>query len=69
VLSSLEGETWKWGGVIDGTFRDITSLGRNGIGFNAMQDCLFENIHFQSWRKICELAEGSVGTTVRTVRG
>jgi hypothetical protein len=69
TLSSENGYAWFWGGAIDGTFRDIHLDGRNGISFNAMQDCLFENIHFQSWRKIAELAEGSVGTTVRTMRG
>nr|WP_166178356.1 hypothetical protein [Altererythrobacter segetis] len=69
VLTSDIGGTLQWGGVIDGTFRDLTLVGRNAVGLNAMQDCLLENIHFQAWRKICELAEGSYGTTVRTLRG
>jgi hypothetical protein len=69
TLSSDVGELLKWGGVIDGTFRDLTLIGRNGIALNAMQDCLIENIHVQAWRKFCELAEGSYGTTVRGLRG
>jgi hypothetical protein len=68
VASDL-GETLKWGGVIDGTFRDLIMVGRNGIGLNAAQNCLFENIHFHSWRKIAEFGEGSYGTTFRSVRG
>jgi hypothetical protein len=69
TLASDLGETLKWGGVIDGTFRDLIMIGRNGVVLNAMQDCLIENVRFHSWRKICELAEGSVGTTVRNLRG
>ena len=69
TLVSEVGDSMRWGGVIDGTFRDLILDGRNGIGFNAMQDCLFENIRFRGWRKICELSEGSYGTTVRNVRG
>jgi hypothetical protein len=69
VVASDIGGTLQWGGVIDGTLRDLTLIGRNAVALNAMQDCLLENIHFQAWRKICELAEGSYGTTVRTLRG
>jgi hypothetical protein len=69
TVASDVGETLKWGGVIDGTFRDLTMIGRNGVVLNAMQDCLIENVHFHSWRKICEMGEGSVGTTVRNLRG
>lgn len=69
TLASDLGETLKWGGVIDGTFRDLTMIGRDSVVLNAMQDSLIENVRFHSWRKICELAEGSVGTTVRNVRG
>ena len=69
ALSSEQGHPWFWGGVIDGTFRDICLDGRNAISFNAMQDCLFENIHFRAWRKICELAEGSAGTRVSGLVG
>jgi hypothetical protein len=69
VLRSDVGGTLQWGGVIDGTFRDLTLIGRNGIVLDALQDCLFENIHFQAWRKICELAENCYGTTIRTLRG
>jgi hypothetical protein len=68
VLSSDVGESLKWGGVIDGTFRDLTFIGRNGIALNAMQDCLIENVHVQGWRKFCELAESSFGTTIRHLR-
>jgi hypothetical protein len=69
ALSSALGETFKGGGIIDATFRDLILTGRNGFGLNAAQNCLIENVHFQSWRKIAELAEGSVGTTVRFVTG
>lgn len=69
TISSEKGHALFWGGVIDGTFRDIHVDGRNAISFNAMQDCLFENIHFRAWRKICELAEGSLGTRVRGLTG
>jgi len=69
TLASDMGSAWKWGGVIDGTFRDIRLTGRNGIVFNAMQDCLFDNIRFLARRKICELAEGSCGTTIRKLHG
>jgi len=69
TLASDLGETLKWGGVIDGTFRDLIMIGRNGVVLNAMQDCLIENVCFHGWRKICEIAEGSVGTTVRNLRG
>jgi hypothetical protein len=68
TLSSDVGELLKWGGVIDGIFRDLTLIGRNGIALNAMQDCLIENVRVQGWRKVCELAEGSYGTTVRRLR-
>jgi len=67
TLASDLGETLKWGGVIDGTFRDLTMIGRNGVALNALQDCLFENIHVHAWRKVCELAEGSYRTTVRNL--
>jgi hypothetical protein len=69
TLASDLGDALQFGGVIDGTFRDLTLEGRNGIVLNAMQDCLFENIRFRAWRKICELAEGSYGTVVRNMRG
>ena len=69
VVASDIGGTLQWGGVIDGTLRDLTLIGRNAVALNAMQDCLLENIHFQAWRKICELAEGSYGTMIRTLRG
>jgi hypothetical protein len=69
TLASNLGSALQVGGVIDGTFRDLTIDARNGIVLNAMQDCLFENIRFRAWRKICELAEGSYGTVVRNMRG
>lgn len=69
AVSSVLGETFKGGGIIDATLRDLFTSGRNGFGLNAAQNCLIENIHFQAWRKIAELAEGSVGTTVRFVTG
>lgn len=69
TLASNLGDAMRFGGVIDGTFRDLTIEGRNGIALNAMQDCLIENIRFRAWRKICELAEGSYGTVVRNMRG
>lgn len=69
TLASNLGSTMRFGGVIDGTFRDLTLEGRNAISLNAMQDCLFENIRFRAWRVICELAEGSYGTVVRNMRG
>jgi hypothetical protein len=68
-IASDVGETFKHGGVIDGVFRDLTLEGRNGLVLNALQDCLFENIRFRAWRKICELSEGSYGTVVRNMRG
>jgi hypothetical protein len=68
-LASDMGEAWKWGGVIDGRFRDITIEGRAGVVFNALQDCLFDGIRFVGWRKIAEMAEGSAGTVYRNVRG
>ena len=69
TLSSDLGTPFTYGGVIDGVFRDLTLDGRNGITANAMQDCLFDNVRFRAWRKICELAEGSHGTVVRGLRG
>jgi len=69
TISSELGAALHNGGVIDGVFRDLTIEGRNGLVFNAMQDCLFENVRFRAWRKICELAEGSYGTVVRGLRG
>jgi len=69
TIASDVGETLIWGGVIDGTFRDLTMIGRNGISCNAMQNCLIENVNIQCWRKMVELAEGSFGTVVRSVRG
>ncbi len=69
TLSSDFGEAWKWGGVIDGRFRDVTVVGRNGVVFNAMQDCLFDGIRIQAWRKLAELGEGSAGTVLRNLRG
>ena len=69
TVSSNLGTALQNGGVIDGVFRDLTLHGRNGLALNAMQDCLFENIRFVAWRKICELAEGSYGTIVRNMRG
>jgi hypothetical protein len=69
TLASDVGETLQWGGVIDGIFRDLTLIGRNGIALNAMQDCLIENVRFQSWRKIAEISEGSFGTVLRSFRG
>lgn len=68
-LRSLNGETHKWGGIKKGVFRDIDSQGRNGLVFNALHGCLFENWQFQAWRKLFELTEGSRGTTVRGLRG
>ena len=68
-LSSDLGEAFRFGGTIDGTFRDLTIDARSAITLNAMQDCLFENIRFRAWRVICELGEGSYGTVVRNMRG
>lgn len=68
-LSSDLGEALRFGGTIDGTFRDLIIDARSAITLNAMQDCLFENIRFRAWRVICELAEGSYGTVVRNMRG
>jgi hypothetical protein len=56
-------------GVIDGVFRDIRSVGRNGLVANALQDCLVDRLRFQAWRKGIEMSEGSYGTIVRNVRG
>lgn len=69
TIASDVGSVFNYGGVIDGVFRDLEMEGRNGVALNAMQDCLFENIRFRAWRKICELAEGSYGTVVRGLRG
>jgi hypothetical protein len=69
VVASDIGGTLQWGGVIDGMLRDLTLIGRNAVVLNALQDCLIDNIHFQAWRKICEIGEGSFGTVVRTLRG
>ena len=68
-ISSDVSEAVQHGGVIDGVFRDLTFEGRNGLVLNAMQDCLIENIRFRAWRKICELAEGSMRTRVRGFSG
>jgi hypothetical protein len=69
TIASDVADVFQQGGVIDGVFRDLTIEGRNGLVVNALQDCLFENIRFRAWRKICELAEGSYGTVVRGMRG
>lgn len=69
TIKSDKGNTTWGGGCIDGVFRNITTIGRSGPQLNAMQDCLWDGVRVQAWRKICELAEGSAGTTVRNLRG
>jgi len=70
VIKSNIGNPMTGGGSVDALFFNLTFSGRNLQSLNACQDALFLKLRgVGNWRKLTELAGGSIGTSLYNVRG